>query len=205
MKNNKGFARYELVTVIVLLLVVFAYLMNCVLGGASSTKIQAMKESALNFSKAVSINVSNFNNFEVVYLKEAYEEKVLETLKNPFGSGNCDESESKIVFVDGQPHVTLKCGNYALFDEDFSDPKNVDVYKVSNWSTKEIEDSEQKDLYNCVKDNKDLFNDYYEDLYLVSRINHDYNTSFYSASDVSEFCELEKKTFYRTKELVEKK
>lgn len=203
MKNNKGFAKYELITVIVLVLVVFAYLMNCVLGGTSNTKIQALKESALNFSKAVSINVSQFNNFEVVYLKEAYEEKVLETLKNPFGSGNCDEAESKIEFVNGQPHVTLKCGNYALFNEDFSDPKNVDVYEVSDWTTTAKDDSEQKDLYNCVKDNKDLFNDYYEDLYLVSRINHDYNTSFYSASDVKDFCDLEKKTFYRSKKLIE--
>ena len=135
MKNNKGFAKYELITVIVLVLVVFAYLMNCVLGGTSNTKIQALKESALNFSKAVSINASEFNNFEVVYLKEAYEEKVLETLKNPFGAGNCDETESKIEFVNGQPYVTLKCGNYALFNEDFSNPKNVDVYEVSDWTT----------------------------------------------------------------------
>ena len=53
MKNNKGFAKFEVITIVLILLVVFAFLFYMILNGASGQKFTTMKENANSFSKAV--------------------------------------------------------------------------------------------------------------------------------------------------------
>ena len=199
MKNNKGFGKFEVLTVIVILLCIFAFLAYSFLGGTSKQKVDTMKENALNFSKTVTTNVASFHNVDVVYLGEAIEEKVIGNIKNPFGSGNCDAGESKVTYRDGQAFVTLKCGEYLIEDEKFSDKEKVDIFHVGDWTTKKIsKDYEKKKLYNCQDKGKDIYSDYYEELYLVAKVNKDYNTDYYFVDEI-DICNVVSKTFYRTK------
>ena len=59
MKNNKGFGKFEVLTVFVLVIAIFAFLMHSVLGGATGQKISTMKDSAISFSKIVFLRFRN--------------------------------------------------------------------------------------------------------------------------------------------------
>ncbi len=208
MKNNKGFAKFEVITIVLILLVVFAFLFYMILNGASGQKFTTMKENANSFSKAVATNIDSFHYINTVYLGEAIDEKVFNKLKNPFGSGDCDPAESKVETIDGKTYVTLKCGKYLLEKQDFADTKNVPFYEVGEWSEKKPEgdDVQEVKLYNCVENDKDVFEKYYEELYFVYQMNHKYETDYYFASDMNDAdCEVVSKTFYRTHKEVEQK
>ena len=109
MKSNKGFGKYEVLTVIVLLLIVFCILSMNMFGGVSKQKIETMKNSAVNFSSSVTTNISSFHNTGKVYLQEVIDEKLIRDIKSPVGGGKCSSSESYVELIDGSPFVTLKC------------------------------------------------------------------------------------------------
>jgi len=204
MKNNRGFGRFEVLTIIVLMLGLFAYLGYTILGGTSERKLSTMRDNAISFSKAVTVNISSFHNTENVYLDEVIDEELLKKMKSPVGSGYCSGSESIVELIDGMPYVTLRCNDVLIEKTNFSsDKKSVDFYKVSDWSeTKKEDSSEERVLYNCKDNGKELFDEYYEELYFVYKVNKEYDTSYYSADAVKNECEVITKTFYRTKELM---
>ncbi len=204
MKSNSAFAKFEILIVITLLLFVFAYLGYCILGGSIQQKLNAMRDDAINFSKTVTVNIASFHNTENVYLDEVISESLLRKMKNPMGRGFCSESESIVQLIDGMPYVTLRCGDVLIEQVNFSDEStHIPFYKVSKWIEKKKDISmEEKKLYNCVKDGKELFDQYYDELYLVYRINKMFETNYYFAKDVATECEVVSKTFYRTKELM---
>ena len=208
MRNNKGFAKFEVITIVVILLVVFAFLFYVLLNGTGGQKYQTMKENASLLSKAVATNIGSFHYTNTVYLEEAIDEGVFNKIKNPFGSGNCDTAESKVETIDGKAYATLRCGKYLLEKEDFSDTQSVPFYEVGEWTEKKPEgESEEKELYNCLEDDKEVFDQYYEELYFVYQFNKKYEEDVYFAKDIenSGVCEVTTKTFYRTrKEIGEK-
>lgn len=202
--RKKGFGKFEVLTMIVVLLAIFAYLMCLLLGGVSKQKIDTMKDNAISFAKTAATNFESFHNFEVVYLNEVVEEGLLKNIKNPFDSGYCDQTESKVELRNGQPYVTLKCGEYLIDEERTNSKADMKVYAVGEWSAKKTgKDIQEKQLYNCIEGEKELYSEYKEELQMVSRINKDYQSDFYYASDIAGVCKPVSKTFYRTKELVE--
>ena len=60
---------------------------------------------------------------------------------------------------------------------------------------------EERKLYNCKKNGKQVYEDYTEELYFVFKYNYDYHTDYYFANDVDD-CEVQTKTFYRQKTVV---
>ncbi len=71
MRNNKGLGRFETIIVILLLLVIFAFLFKVILDGAGQKNFTAMREDAVNFGKAVSVNANFFHDSGKVILGEA--------------------------------------------------------------------------------------------------------------------------------------
>ena len=206
MRNNKGYGKFEVLTVIVLLLGIFAFLAYVFLGGVSGQKLQTMKDNANRFSRTVANNMNSFHNTETVYLGEAIDEEILKNIKNPVGKGNCSVSESFVHFTDGMPYVTFRCGDYLIENVNFTGKSDYPVYKLSDWSeTKTGDNVEEKELYNCTDNGKEVFDEYYEELYFVYLVNKKYGTSHYFASSVDSTCKVVKKTFYRTKEEYKKK
>ena len=137
MINNKGFAKFEVLSVIVLLICIGAFLMYQVLGGASSQQLSTMRDSASNFAKAVIADSNSFVNSDNVYLDEAIDSGLMNSISSPFG-GKCDGSETRYFMNDGTPSVTLKCGKYLINEENVSNVKKAKIYKVSEWTEKEL-------------------------------------------------------------------
>lgn len=202
MKNNFGFGKFELLTVLVLLIILIAYLMYSMLGdGNIDKKIEKMRDEAIQFNKAVYTNMDSFHNERVVYLEEVIEQGFFDSIKSPFSSNKCDVSESKVETVSqNERYVTLKCDDYLIKRQRSSDLSNVTIYQVGKWSTKKNgEDDEEKILYNCEKDGKEGFDDYYEEGYFLLQLSKEYSNYFYDITDVSDqVCHKIEKKYYRT-------
>ena len=212
MKNNKGFGTKEILAVFVFLLGLTAFLMTYILGGASKQKINTFKQDALKFSQDITMNISSFSKVEIVYLQEAIDEEVSKKIKNPLGSGYCDPTLSKVEFREGKSYTTLQCGKYLIDDADITYLEKLPVYEVSEWSEKkpkleEGEKLEERVFYNCHEGNKDTFDSYYEEFYLVYRFKKDIDQNIRSLSNITKNTayEVKEKTFYRTKKEVKVK
>ena len=160
-----------------------------------------MKKSGVAFSNAVSTNIDSFHYTNVVYLKEAIDERVISNIKNPFGGGYCDATQSRVDLEGGNTYTTLKCGEYLIEKSSFNDMKAVDVYKVSEWSLSKPEgdEIEERELYNCEENGEEVFDQYYDELLFVYEYNKQYGTDVYFAKDIKGgSCDVVSKTFYRT-------
>lgn len=201
MKSNKGFGKFEVLTIMVVLLIIFCILSMNLFGGVSKQKIETMKKSATSFTSSVTTNIDTFHNTEKVYLQEVIDEKLIRPIKSPVGGGECSGADSYVELIDGMPYVTLNCNNVLIEKENFVN-KDINVYKVSKWMSKKTKDDmEERILYSCKSNGKEIFDRYYEELYFVYEINKKYGTDYYFASNVKD-CEVVSKTFYRTKELI---
>lgn len=201
MKSNKGFGKFEVLTIMVVLLIIFCILSMNLFGGVSKQRIETMKKSATSFTSSVTTNIDTFHNTEKVYLQEVIDEELIRPIKSPVGGGKCSGADSYVELIDGMPYVTLNCNNVLIEKENFVN-KDINVYKVSKWMSKKTKDDmEERILYSCKSNGKEIFDRYYEELYFVYEINKKYGTDYYFASDVKD-CEVVSKTFYRTKELI---
>ena len=208
MLNKNGFGKFEIMTVLVLLMGVGSFLAYLTLKGADNQKFVTMKNSAVSFANAVTTNIASFHYVNVVYLEEAVDEKVFPNIKNPFGKGACDSTQSRVDTVDGQTYATLKCGEYLIDNASIVDRDSVVIYRVSEWSEEKPsgDDIEERVLYNCVSEGKEVFDQYYEELFFVYEYNKKYDADIYFADNVTEDnCKVVTKTFYRNHDLVDKK
>ena len=201
MKNKLGVIKFEIIVAILLLLVISSILLFSILRGKYYWKINAMRNNSIIFLNVVSANISSFPNSNIVYLQEAIDGGFIEKIKNPVGDGYCSTSETFIYFSNNRSYVTLKCGNLLIDNVDVSSDK-IDIYKVSEWSlNKGNHDLEERTLYNCFENRKDVFDSYIDEYYFIYRINKKYHTSIHSIDNISS-CEVDSKTFYRIKKKI---
>ena len=198
--NNKGSVRFEIMTIIVLIISIFVFVMYFILQGVNNQKYTTMKDNGISFSKTVTVNIASFHYPDIVYLEEAIDEGVIRPIKNPLGRGYCDVAQSRIDMINGQPFTTLVCGDYMIDKATFKANDKVKVFQISDWTEEKIKGNnvQQRKLYNCLDGDKELFDQYYEELYFIYRYNKEYNADVYFANQVTE-CEVVSKTFYRTR------
>lgn len=201
MKNNKGFGKYELITVIVILMVIVAFLLWRFLGDANSEKYNTMKKSATVLSQTITTNFDSFHNTETAYLGEAIREGFISPIKSPFSGNECSSIESKIEMKNAKAMVTLRCDDYLIDGANAGDSYDkIHIYKVSDWSLKKPEGKvEKRVLYNCLDGGTEKYEEYTEELYFVSLINNDYGSDHYDAKSIKNECKVVSKTFYRVK------
>ena len=205
MRNKKNFKLFEVIVVILLLLFVGSFFLNSILNNQKNIKFISFKKDINRFYQVVATNQSSFHDNNIVYLQEVIDEKFLKEIKNPIQKVSCDSSESKVEYIEGHPFVSLRCGEYFIDKQNIQDSQDASIYKVSDWSLeKPKKDSfEEKSLFNCVLNDKEIFPKYYEEFYLVYLINQKYQRNYYSISEVeSKVCKIVKKDFYRMKEIV---
>lgn len=203
MMNNKGFMKFEVLTMVFLFIVAVCVGGYLIIKGANGPKINTMSSNGLRLSEVVVTNISSFKNLNIVYLDEVINEKLIDNIKNPFGGGNCDATESRVDMVSGNPYTTLKCGEYLIDKQNIKDVNEVKLFKVSKWQEEKLtgENVEETIFYNCEKDGKNLYDEYLEEGYLVAKINHDFDTAYYYKDQINGQCDtIVEKTFYRTKE-----
>ena len=202
--NNKGFLRYEVITILLIGIIAFCGGAFFIIKNVNNQKISTMSSNGLKLSEVVVANISSFRNLNMVYLEEVINEELLNNIKNPFGGGNCDATESKVDIIDGKPYTTLRCGNYLIDKENIKDVEKTHIYKISEWSSSKIdgENIEEKVFYNCKKDGKNLYENFLEEGFLVAKINNDYDKNHYFIENLTDVCdEIVEKTFYRTKDV----
>ncbi len=196
--NNRGFAKFEVLTVIVLLAVIITFLLTSVLKAVNNQKFNLMVTDAKNFSKNIVIDTTDSS---VYYLRDAIKDELYDNIRSPFSSNNCDVNESKIEFNGTEKYVTLKCDKYLIYNE-VSSNDNFSIYKVSKWLSSKNSDNYQKMVgYNCEKDGKKVFKEYYEEANFLNYVNEMYDKEYFSVKDIKE-CSVVQKTFFRDLKVV---
>ncbi len=202
-KSRRGFGRFEVLTIMVIILIIICFLMYVILKGLEKQKFITMKNSALEFSNIVIANKSSFHNDNIVYLEEVIDEDLIKNIKSPFSEKNCDSIESKIEIINGKTLVTLKCDNYLIDKAMVDSLDKIEIFKVSEWSLKKQKKSnDERQMFNCIKNSKDVYPIYKEEFNLIYNINKEFGTNYYFLDEIGEECEVIKKDFYRSRELV---
>ena len=76
--NNKGFAKYEVLTVVAVMIILLAIGFNFIINSANKQKFKTMRSSAQSFANAVAGDTDGFN----VYFNEHYLSEVLDASSN---------------------------------------------------------------------------------------------------------------------------
>ena len=201
--DEKGKGTYEFLTVAVTCLILSAILLFIVINNTQKEKYEVFKYNA----KTVGINAVNYNNEtseDVVYLYELINSNLVTRIKNNFsGDEYCDMYESKVVFSGSSKKVTLKCGEYLIYNQDVTD-KKYNIYKVSDWSFNKINgnDVDTVKVYGLMKNGKNLLDGYYEKELFIKLVRDNYGDKYNSLKDIKENYKVDEKTAYRKRTLV---
>ena len=201
--DEKGKGTYEFLTVTVTCLILSAILLFIVINNTQKEKYEVFKYNA----KTVGINAVNYNNEtseDVVYLYELINSNLVTRIKNNFsGDEYCDMYESKVVFSGSSKKVTLKCGEYLIYNQDVTD-KKYNIYKVSDWSFNKINgnDVDTVKVYGLMKNGKNLLDGYYEKELFIKLVRDNYGDKYNSLKDIKENYKVDEKTAYRKRTLV---
>ena len=201
--NENGRGTYEFLTVAVTCLILSAILLFIVVNNNQKERYQVFRYNA----KIVGINAVNYNNEtseNVVYLYELINTNLVTRIKNNFsGDEYCDMYESKVVFSNDNKKVTLKCGDYLIYNQDVTD-KDYSIYKVSNWSFDEISGNnvDTVKVYGLMKNGKNLLDGYYEEELFIKLVAANYGNKYNSLKAIKKNYDVDEKTAYRKRTLV---
>ena len=202
--DEKGRGTYEFLTVAVVCLILSTIFLFIVINNSKHEKFLVFKYNA----KTVGINAVNYNNStgeDVVYLYELIDNNLVTRIKNNFsGDEFCDLYESKVVFSDSSKKVTLKCGDYLIYNQDVTS-KEYNIYKVSNWSSSRITGNNVDTItvYGLIKNGKNLLDDYYEKNLFIKLVSNSYGSKYNSIKNIKKDYQVKKKTLYRKRVLVD--
>ena len=201
--NNNGRGTYEFLTVMVTCLVCSAILLFTVINNNKKEKFEVFKYNA----KTVGINAVNYNNKtsdDAVYLYELVDANLVTRIKNNFsGDLYCDMYESKVVFSNNNKKVTLKCGDYLIYNQDITS-KNYNIYKVSDWSFNKISGNnvDTVKVYGLIKNGKNLLDSYYEKDLFIKLVATNYGDKYSSFKTIKKNYDIDEKIAYRKRTLI---
>ena len=204
MINNRGLGKFETLTLVVVLMAVGAFLLYNVLGAAGSQDYSKFRTDAVNFNKAVFSNLDTFKNPDFVTLAEVVSHNLVDDFKSPFSKEKCDKAESFVISEGSSRYVTLKCDEYLIDNVLANDLDKAPVFKVGEWQEEAINEPnvQTAELYNCDNNGELLLDKYAVGSYLVFKVNSTFGENNYFPEGIKS-CNVVKKTFYRTRELVE--
>lgn len=202
--NETGKGTYEFLTVVVTCLILSAILLFIVINNTQKQKYQVFKYNA----KTVGINAINYNNEtseNVVYLYELINSNLVTKIKNNFsGDEYCDIYESKVVFSDDTKKVTLKCGDFLIYNQDVT-AKDYNIYKVNDWSSTKIsgDNVDKVKVYGLIKKGKNLLDGYYEEDLFIKLVSENYGSKYNSLKKIKDKYDVDEKMLYRKRTLVD--
>ena len=202
--NENGRGTYEFLTVAVTCLILSAILLFIVINNNQKEKYEVFRYNA----KTVGINAVNYNNQtsdDVVYLYELVDANLVTRIKNNFsGDEYCDMYESKVVFSSNSKKVTLRCGDYLIYNQEVSDKKYT-IYKVNDWSFNKIsgDNVDSVKVYGLMKNGKNLLDDYYEEDLFIKLVRDNYGDKYNSLKAIKKNYDVDEKTAYRKRTLVD--
>lgn len=195
--KNKGFLRFETITIILIIILLFAGGMYLLIQMTDKAKPNTMNKSSLTFIRALDISENAFSTYRSYYLVQAIDEGVIKDIKSPFSKGNCDVYESKVRFESNFKFVTLKCGDYLIKDRK-SNETSYTIYKVGPWiDTRTNKNDDSRVVYGCDDCGLDT---YYEEPVFVYMFNKVNGTSYSYLDDLKTHHEVTSKEQFRTME-----
>lgn len=201
--DEQGKGSYEFLTVVVTCLIVSSIFLFIIINNSEKEKIQVFKYNA----KIIGINAVNYNNLtseDSVYLYELIDNNLVSRIKNNFsGDEYCDSYESKVVFFKKSKKVTLRCGEYLIYNQDITD-EEYKIYKVSDWSFDKISGNnvDKLKVYSIFKNGKNILNNYYEKDLFIKLVEDNYGSKYNSFDAIEEDYKIDEKTVYRKRTLV---
>ena len=201
--NNKGWGSYEFLTVVVVCLILTIILLFVVFRLIDDEKFQVFKYNAIT----IGINAIDYqinSDFDTVYLYELVDDGYVTKMKNAFsGDKYCDLYESKVEFTDNAKKVTLRCGEYLIYEQDVAD-EDYDIYKITDWSSKEMkgDNIDENTVYNIIVDGKEIFNEYYEEELFIKQVMAKYGKEYSSLNKIKKAYDVKEEEVYRERVLV---
>lgn len=202
--NEKGKGSYEFLTVVVVCLGLSAIVLAIAIRNSEDEKFQVFRYNA----KTVGINAINYNNVTVedtIYLYEMIDKNLVTNIKNNFtGDEFCDPYASKVEFVNDNKLVTLKCGNYLIYQQEITD-KEYSIYRVSNWTFDKLEGNnvDTNKVYALILGDKNVFGSYYEEDLFLKLVSSKYGKKYDSLKNIKKDFTVKSKTVYRKRKLVD--
>lgn len=201
--NNKGIGAYEVVCTCVICLIIALIILSITFKTKDNEKYEVFMSNARTFGLSVDLEDEKFVNKSEVTLKEMIDIGVMSKLKNPFigSSKHCDLFDSRVTISKRERYVTLKCGNFIVFNQ-FVGDTNYRIYEITNWSR---EKKTSKDIvkvgYNYIVDGEKVFDDYYRESMFIYMYNEANNTNYESISQMDGVT-IDKKKFYASLKLI---
>lgn len=201
--NNKGWGSYEFLTVVVVCLILTIILLFVVFRLIDDEKFQVFKYNA----RTIGINAIDYqinSDFDTVYLYELVDDGYVTKMKNAFsGDKYCDLYESKVEFTDNAKKVTLRCGEYLIYEQDVAD-EDYDIYKITDWSSKEMkgDNIDENTVYNIIIDGEEVFSDYYEEELFIKQVMAKYGKEYSSLNKIKKAYDVKEEEVYRERVLV---
>lgn len=201
--NNKGWGSYEFLTVVVVCLILTIILLFVVFRLIDDEKFQVFKYNA----RTIGINAIDYqinSDFDTVYLYELVDDGYVTKMKNAFsGDKYCDLYESKVEFTDNAKKVTLRCGEYLIYEQDVAD-EDYDIYKITDWSSKEMkgDNIDENTVYNIIIDGEEVFSDYYEEELFIKQVMNKYGKEYSSLNKIKKAYDVKEEEVYRERVLV---
>lgn len=196
--NNKGWGSYEFLTVVVVCLILTIILLFVVFRLIDDEKFQVFKYNA----RTIGINAIDYqinSDFDTVYLYELVDDGYVTKMKNAFsGDKYCDLYESKVEFTDNAKKVTLRCGEYLIYEQDVAD-EDYDIYKITDWSSKEMkgDNIDENTVYNIIIDGEEVFSDYYEEELFIKQVMNKYGKEYSSLNKIKKAYDVKEEEVYR--------
>lgn len=200
--NKRGFGTYEVLTVSVMCLIIMVVILSVTFKSNDHEKYKVMISNARTFGSSINSFDEGFSKSHEYSLRELVDKGMISKLKNPFvGDKYCDMYESRIAIVNDKKYVTLRCGEYIIFNQYIGDHE-FKVYKISAWSN---EQHSAKDIskigYNYTVNGKKIYDEYYSENSFIYMYNLTNNTKYKTISEMNDVG-LDKKILYATLKLV---
>ena len=197
-RKKQGFGAYEMLTICVMLLIIIVVALAYVLRTDYKEKYRVMEYNA----RMSALSVSNFylenDQKSTYYLQNLIDAKIYSNIKNPFqGDIYCNPNTSKVEIKENKKYVTLECGNYLIYNQNFLD-ENYTIYQVSHWSLKKHNsDNQSMDFYNYLQNGEKLFVEDLEENLFLYKFNKIGGTEYKTVFEIPKQENVIKNTMYR--------
>ncbi len=197
-KKNRGFGAYEILTVFVMLLIIVVVMLARVFKTDYNEKYAVMENNARMFALTATNLYIEEEIPKVYYLQMIMDKKLLSNIKNPFkGKKYCDAFTSKVEIENDKKYVSLECGNYLIYKQNYLD-KSYNIYQVGKWSSKKIDGEIQSEIfYNYMKDGKKVFSDNLDASIFLYQFNKLNGTDYEDIKEIPKQYEILKEKKYR--------
>ena len=200
MTTSKGFGVFKLYPLIPIIIIAAFAVLAITFRPSYNERYKIFRSNARTF--ALTIGRSDlYMGTERVSLLELIDSGHLTHIKNPFiGDRHCNMADSFVQMKDSRIHVTLRCGNYIIYNQDVSDISYYIYRIVTDWQEQRPRGNrdyiDQLMMFNYQIGNEYAYERFYSEEVFLYKFNRRNNTEYESINDIpNEFNIIERRFF----------